>query len=228
MLGHTQAYIRIKEAIILWGLRKSCIGFKDIRFSLAPNEELLDRIPKIELKKRKLRNNDSDIDIIDFCVTLDLSRFKIARSVETIETIEPIQNQTKIDYPVWKIFLCICLAIGKDESRLAISTKPASIFTNYGININSTFRKNRSYLNSKIREVLRIEETTHFLIEHNKQDENKFDIDLALYQEFLNKLNLEYYPSLSKAFIKAQKRFQEEELANYQRFTNRMNNNSNI
>ena len=51
---------------------------------------------------------------------------------------------------------------------------------------------------------------------------------MALYQEFLNELNLENYPSLSNSFEKAKKRFKEEELANYQRFTNRINNDSNI
>lgn len=214
--------------IILWGLRKNCIGFKDIRFSLAPKEEQLDKIPKIELRKRKLRNNDSDNDIIDFCITLDLSKFKIARNVENIEEIEPRTEQTKIEYPEWKIFLCINLSINNNESRLAICTKPACIFTNYGVDINSTFRKNRSHLNSKIRQILKTEEKTRYLVEHNKKDESKFDIDMALYQEFLNELNLENYPSLSNSFKKAKKRFKEEELANYQRFTNRINNDSNI
>ena len=93
---------------------------------------------------------------------------------------------------------------------------------------NSTFRKNQSRLTINFRKELHIEEeTTRFLIKRNKQDKNKFDIDIMLYREFLNRLIEEISPSLTSAFIKAKKEF-EEELSNDQRFTNSKNNYSNI
>lgn len=182
--------------MILWGLRKECIGFKDIRFSLAPNDEQLDKIPDIELRKRKLRNNGLDLSIIDFCITLDLSDFIRLRGLrkaenkakENPDTIE--FEETELSIPEWKLFHCIFMAV-KDLEVTGIQIISESAFTSMGIRINKTFEKDRSGLNTKLRNVL-TKTSKYFLIKPNKDDEHKYNIDMALFKEFCNKYERKY------------------------------------
>ena len=175
--------------IILWGLREKNIGFKDIRFSLAPTEEQLDFIPVIDRRKRKLKNNVSD-NIIDFCITVDLSKFMQLRGLQKAEHDAKHNPETmdlellELKRPEWKIFFCIYAEVKdiKPEGTYLIDKKA---FTSRGIKIDSTFEKDKSHLNCKVRKIVgRSKETKRFLIKPNG---DKFKIDMVLYQEFYNK-----------------------------------------
>lgn len=175
--------------IILWGLRNGHIEFKDIRFSLAPNKEQLDYIPSIDLHKRKLKNNVSD-KIIDFCMTVDLSKFIQLRGLQKVEA-EVRQDPDALDLEKpeletgeWKIFYCIYAEV-KDINKEGIHLIDERCFTSRGVRINKTFEKDKSKLNTKVRRIL-MKTSKDFLIKPNKDDEHKYNINMPLYQEFLN------------------------------------------
>lgn len=175
--------------IILWGLRKGHIEFKDIRFSLAPNEEQLDYIPSIDRYRRNLKNNILD-KIIDFCITVDLSKFTQLRGLQKAEG-EARQDPETLDLEKpeletgeWKIFYCIYVEV-KDLKKEGVHLIDERCFTSRGIRINGTFEKDRSRLNTKVRRIL-TKTTKDFLIKPNKDDTSKYNINMPLYQEFLN------------------------------------------
>ena len=175
--------------IILWGLRKGNIEFRDIRFSLAPTEEQLDYIPSIDRCKRKLKNNTSD-NIIDFCIIVDLSKFMQLRGLQQAEADAKQNPETvelelpELSVPEWKVFTCIYTAV-KDVEKEGIYLIDESVFTKKGIRINKTFEKNKSGLNTKIRRIL-AKKPKDFLIKPNKDDEHKYNINMPLYQDFIN------------------------------------------
>ena len=68
----TEYYVDKTEyvPVLLWGLRKELITFKDLDLSLFPNEEQRKQISAIEKRKRKIGSNE-----FDFSMIVDLSKF---------------------------------------------------------------------------------------------------------------------------------------------------------
>lgn len=63
-------------SVILWGLRKELITFKDLDLSLFPNGEQRKQISAIEKRKRKIGSNE-----FDFSMIVDLSKFYDAYAI---------------------------------------------------------------------------------------------------------------------------------------------------
>lgn len=197
--------------IILWGLRNECIGFKDIRFSLPPKEEELDRMPDIELRKRKLRNNGSDLSIIDFCITVDLSDFIRLRGLRKAETETKTKDKpTKIDlnkYKLnereWKIFFCIKYAIDNASKQECDISIPKSLFIDTGALTKATKAKQMTEFNKKILGNTGRLNYKMNLITANRDDKTKstYKINMLLYQEFNYLVTDEKgSPSLKKSY----------------------------
>ena len=185
--------------VILWGLREKFIKFKDIRFSLAPDDEQLDVIPNIELMKRKLKNDGNDASIIDFCITLDLSNFTKLRGLSRID--EQAQerpqyagiNDEKVENPEWRIFTCIYEAVKEKRADNGICLIHESAFTDMHVDIDSTFGKNKGYLNRKVRIALgKKNDKRQKLIKQNKKNKLMYEIDMNLYNNFIRLRHIEF------------------------------------
>lgn len=178
--------------IILWGLRNKLIGFKDVSFSLAPNEEQLDKIPKIELRKRKLRNNCSDMNIIDFGILLDLSNFIKLRGLRRTETKVKSKNTSqKIDlykYKLrerdWRIFFTVKYAVENLLEGDSISVDK-SLFIATKALTEASCHKQLTEFNTRIKGCTSRLDYKMNLLQTSK-DNSKYDIDMLLYTDFNN------------------------------------------
>ncbi|MCQ2743804.1 MAG: hypothetical protein MJ230_03285 [bacterium] len=177
-------------SIILWGLCRGYIKLRKIRFSLAPIEERLEHMPYIDICKRKVKSNISD-NIMDFGITVDLSEFIRLRGLRKAEqdakkNPDTIELQLiELENPEWKIFTYIYRWAEKNGPEKNGIQQMRKIYFPDIFKFNSTFDKNRSNLNTKVRKIVgRPNETKRYLISPNKEDENIFNIDMDLYKDF--------------------------------------------
>ena len=123
-------------------------------------------------------------------MTVDLSKFIQLRGLQKVEA-EARQDPDTLDLEKpeletgeWKIFYCIYAEV-KDINKEGIHLIDERCFTSRGVRINKTFEKDKSKLNTKVRRIL-MKTSKDFLIKPNKDDEHKYNINMPLYQEFLN------------------------------------------
>lgn len=89
----TEYYVDKTEyvPVLLWGLRKELITFKDLDLSLFPNEEQRKQISAIEKRKRKIGSNE-----FDFSMIVDLSKFYDAYATNDKIENKNVKPKTKV------------------------------------------------------------------------------------------------------------------------------------
>ena len=89
----TEYYVDKTEyvPVLLWGLRKELITFKDLDLSLFPNEEQRKQISAIEKRKRKIGSNE-----FDFSMIVDLSKFYDAYAASNRSENKKVKTKTKV------------------------------------------------------------------------------------------------------------------------------------
>lgn len=89
----TEYYVDKTEyvPVLLWGLRKELITFKDLDLSLFPNGEQRKQISAIEKRKRKIGSNE-----FDFSMIVDLSKFYDAYAASNRSENKKVKTKTKV------------------------------------------------------------------------------------------------------------------------------------
>lgn len=89
----TEYYVDKTEyvPVLLWGLRKELITFKDLDLSLFPNGEQRKQISAIEKRKRKIGSNE-----FDFSMIVDLSKFYDAYATNDKIENKNVKPKTKV------------------------------------------------------------------------------------------------------------------------------------
>ena len=96
-------------------------------------------------------------------------------------------NNEKVENPEWRIFTCIYEAVKEKRANNGICLIHESAFTDMHVDIDSTFEKNKGYLNRKVRIALgKKNDKRQKLIKRNKKNKLMYEIDMNLYNNFIS------------------------------------------
>lgn len=216
---YTEYYIDTTKyiPIILWGMSKGYILVKELSFQLFPSEEVLERMHKIELKRKKLGSND-----FEFSMTADISKFMNVniRKHRCENGDKDNSGRDSILEPQdWKMYLCICyvLQTNPDIEKIGdVVTINREIFLERKVYTENSEKKARSLFNKRVRNNIPDIKGKPYLLKLNK-DDSKYDVNIKLLQAFTNQTKIK--PQLIKGLADSNN-FCDALKYDYQKFTN--------
>ncbi len=181
---------------MLYGLTKNEIILKELKYELFPPKEMIPHTSAIKLKHQNYKgNHENDFG---FEAVVDISKFYNNYNPRT-QTDAKNPDELSLTEPQWRIYHVLSCVVGSIKQFEPYSIEKDIFFRSKAFRSESTFDKERSLFNTRVRQILKRTKNSKLrLIDLNKQNKNEFNIDMVLYRELSNKIELT--PPLKKEY----------------------------
>ena len=194
----THYYINNSEIIpiLLYGLTKNEIILKELKYELFPPKEMIPHTSAIKLKHQNYKgNHENDFG---FEAVVDISKFYNNYNPRT-QTDAKNPDELSLTEPQWRIYHVLSCVVDSIKQFEPYSIEKDIFFRSKAFKSKNTFNKERSIFNTRVRQILKRTKNSKLrLIDLNKQNKNEFNIDMVLYRELSNKIELT--PPLKKEY----------------------------
>ena len=150
----------------------------------------------IKLKHQNYKgNHENDFG---FEAVVDISKFYNNYKPKT-QTDAKNPDELSLTEPQWRIYHVLYCVVDSIKQFEPYSIEKDIFFRSKAFRSESTFDKERSLFNTRVRQILKRTKNSKLrLIDLNKQNKNEFNIDMVLYRELSNKIELT--PPLKKEY----------------------------